>query len=61
MQNRDAVVLASAFLVFLGLLLGNGVYSYDTVQAGVVHRYNKITGSVALCVKDRDCEVFVKR
>jgi hypothetical protein len=60
MDTPKAIIIAS---VILGgsILVSQGMYDFSSSQMGVAHRYNRITGSVALCVHNMGCDIFQKK
>ncbi len=51
MSTGQAIILAAAILA-IGILLSGGIYEMDSPASrpSIVHRLNKITGYIDLCV-----------
>ncbi len=58
MRTYERAILVAAIILASAILLNGGIYKYETVQVGVVHKYNVFTGSVELCIQKRGCNNF---
>lgn len=58
MKNNERTIIICALIIALSIVAHGGFYSFHTVQAGVVHKQNKFTGSIELCVQNRGCREF---
>jgi hypothetical protein len=52
------LILACCLIIALAILLSDGFYKFETIQGGVVHKYNVFTGSVELCLQNSGCRDF---
>ena len=50
-----AAIVIGAALIAAALTISNGIYVFETRTLGAVYRYNKLTGSIALCVNGEKC------
>lgn len=48
-MNNKGLILTSSIIIGISILLSGGIYSFDTIQVGVVQKYNKFTGHMELC------------
>ncbi|EHW0642930.1 MULTISPECIES: hypothetical protein [Vibrio harveyi group] len=44
--------------VFSAFFLNGGLYRTDTIQVGLVHKTNILTGEISLCRFDNGCQQF---
>lgn len=58
MVISNRVIVLIALIIMIGFVFSDGIYRFDKIQAGVVHKYNKITGTVQICIQDRGCVDF---
>lgn len=54
---QKTIILCSV-IITLAILFNGGFYKFETVQAGLVHKYNIFTGTIELCVQGRGCNEF---
>lgn len=60
MNSVSTIILALCILI-AALIVSGGVYRTETIQAGVTHRTNILTGEIDLCILDKGCEPFSER
>ena len=46
--DKSTLIICSIILGF-SIFLTGGIYKYEKVNTGIVHKYNKFTGSMSLC------------
>jgi|AntDeeMinimDraft_5_1070356.scaffolds.fasta_scaffold03302_3 hypothetical protein len=58
MKGNEKTIIICALIIALSIVAHGGFYSFHTVQGGVVHKQNKFTGLIELCVQNRGCREF---
>lgn len=59
MKPLNITIVCIALVLSIYLLSG-GLYRYETVQLGIIHRMNIITGDISVCVMEEGCKDFSK-
>jgi hypothetical protein len=54
-------ILIGAALIAAAILISNGFYEFESPHRFITHRYNKLTGSIYICVYGRPCEPSERR
>lgn len=49
MLYHQSILIICSLIIGLCIALSNGIFVYEKVNAGVVHKYNKFTGTMVLC------------
>ena len=60
-MSKEAALIISSIILGLAVILHGGIYDFYTEDAGVVHKYNKITGKVELCLLRHKCKDFEEK
>jgi len=47
--NHQSTLIICSLIIGLCIILSNGIFVYEKVNAGMVHKYNKFTGTMSLC------------
>lgn len=57
-MNKFSLPIFGILLVFAALIISGGFYRTETVQLGIVHRTNIITGELSICALEEGCKLF---
>ena len=60
MKSLNITIICMALIISVYMFSG-GIYRYDTIQLGVIHRINIITGNVSVCIMEEGCKDFVTK
>jgi len=55
-QKTRRILLIIAVIVSFGIAFNNGVYEFSAQSNFVVHKYNKFTGDIEVCLPKKGCE-----
>lgn len=57
MKSFQFIILSIALIVS-AFIFNGGLYKFETIQTGVVHKINILTGHIELCIFNNGCTSF---